>query len=126
MRHLLWAAAMTGLLSGCAALRSSTPTPLSAQVVRISEEYANINTDLTGARLQEAGIVVGSTFGARCGDEVVDVMLGTSYSDVDRGEWVGLIEENGTLQVAISFGHAADVLGCAVGDRLVILPGAAR
>ena len=112
------------LLAGCAVLqsRSNGAKPMVAHVVYISDEYKNINTDLSGESLAKAGIIQGSTFRARLGDNNIDVFLGTRYNDVDRDEWVGLIEEEGTLQIAISFGHAATVLGCAVGDTLYISP----
>ena len=93
---------------------------LSTQIVRISEEYANINTDLTGEILARHGIVVGSSFQVRYKDQTFGAVLGKNYSDVDKGEWVGLIEEDGYLQLAISFGNAATHIGCAVGDTLDI------
>lgn len=83
---------------------------------------------LTGVLLfgcAAVGITHGSTFRARLGDEHIDVFLGKSYKDVPRGEWVGLIEEDGNLQIAISFGHAATILGCQEGDTLLITPIAA-
>lgn len=107
------------LLSGCATLRGNTqPATLTARVVSISSEYANINTDMSQQALHKAGISHGSMFRARFGDDSVDVMFGKTYSDVARGDWVGLIEEDGTLQIAISFGNAATVIGCKVGDTI--------
>ncbi|MDA0337221.1 MAG: SAM-dependent chlorinase/fluorinase [bacterium] len=110
------------LLAGCAGLWPGHTRPLSAHVVNISDEYANINTDLSEQRLAAAGITHGSTFQARLRQQRIEVMLGKGYKDVERGEWVGLIEEDGALQIAISFGHAATVLECAVGDTLFITP----
>ena len=46
--------------------------------------------------------------------------LGKDYSDVPRGDWVALIEDDHKLQIAISYGHAATDLGCTVGDTLFI------
>lgn len=107
------------VLSACAALRPGTaPETLTAQVANISSEYANINTDLSQEALAMVGIVHGSTFRVRFGDDSVDVFFGKTYEDVARDEWVGLIEEDGTLQIAISFGHAATVMGCTAGDTL--------
>lgn len=114
--------AVAAVLGGCAVLQqSSAPaTQLEAHVVRISEEYANINTDLHADRVRAAGIQVGDDFIATFGDREVEVVMGEGYGDVPRGDWVWLIEDDGTLQLAISFGHAADVIGCAVGDRVII------
>ena len=35
-------------------------------------------------------------------------------------EWLGLLEDD-HLKIAISFGHACEIMGCAIGDRLTIL-----
>ncbi len=121
---LLLCLGCVGILhTGCASRRQGmSVSPMAAHVVQISEEFANINTDLSGERLATAGITTGTIFGARYGDERLEVLLGVDYKDVARGEWVGLIEEDGNLQIAISFGHAATVLGCVAGDTLFVTP----
>ena len=93
-----------------------------ATVVRISEEYANINTDVSLGDLRARGITDGTVFTVRFRDRTLTALLGKNYSDVPRGEWVGLIEDDGNLQLAISFGNAATDLGCSVGDTLHIVP----
>ena len=89
-------------------------------VVSISEEYANINTDISKKRLASIGIEVGSRFTAHFENQKIKALLGKDYSDVSRGDWIALIEEDGTLQLAISFGNAATKIGCAAGDTLYI------
>ena len=123
MHPLVWAASVALLLCGCASLRPGAAQhgPLTARVVRISDEYANINTNLDAKGLATAGIVQGSTFRAHFGSQSIEVFYGEDYGDVARGEWVGLIDE-GALQIAISFGNAATVLDCAVGDEFLIVP----
>ncbi|MBS12832.1 MAG: hypothetical protein CME19_14650 [Gemmatimonadetes bacterium] len=91
-----------------------------AVVVMIEEEYANIDTDLTAPQLAEKGIVHGKRFNARFKDHRMNVFLGKDYSDVERDEWVALIEQAGNLQIAISFGHAATKINCAKGDTVYI------
>ena len=108
-----------GLLSGCAALKPQ-PKPLPAVVVNISEEYANVNTDLSAERLASIGITHGTRFTATYHGHGVEALLGSSYSDVPKGDWIAQVEEDGTMQLAISFGHAAIELGCAVGDTLFV------
>ena len=93
---------------------------LAAKVVRISEEYANINTDLSGVELSKHGIEDQKIFTVKYRDRTIRALLGKSYGDVARGDWVALIEEDGNLQLALSFGHAATEIGCAVGDTLYI------
>jgi S-adenosylmethionine hydrolase len=97
-------------------------TYLTANVVRISEEFANINTDLSGAKLSQYDITPQKAFTFRYKDQTIPALLGKDYSDVAKGDWVGLIEEDGNLQLAISFGNAATKLGCVVGDTLYIKP----
>ena len=113
------------LLLSCAHLApnpSETASLLVANVTRISEEYANINTDLSGKALARRGIVLNRTFELRHNDRTLRARLSTDYGDVGRGEWVALIEDDGFLQIAISFGHAATELGCVAGDTLYIPP----
>ncbi len=89
-------------------------------VVSISEEYANINTDRNESQLAAYGIKRGTNFTAHFNQQTIEAFLGKDYSDVPQGAWIALIEEDGTLQLAISFGNAATELGCAVGDTLYI------
>ena len=113
------------LLLSCAHLApnpSDTASLLVANVTRISEEYANINTDLSGKALARRGIVLNRTFELRHNDRTLRARLSTDYGDVERGEWIALIEDDGYLQIAISFGHAATELGCVAGDTLYITP----
>lgn len=104
-----------------AAMAANEPVAyLTAKVVRISEEYANVNTDLSGAELSKHGITDQKIFTVKYRDRTIQALLGKSYGDVARGDWVALIEEDDNLQLAISFGHAATEIGCAVGDTLYI------
>ena len=119
MLVLLSAVVLASLAGGCAALKP-TPKPLPAVVVYISEEYANVNTDLTQERLATIGITHGTRLNVTYRRHDVEALLGSSYSDVERGDWIAQIEEDGTMQLAISFGHAAIELGCNVGDTLFV------
>jgi S-adenosylmethionine hydrolase len=128
IRRLVLGVLMTiGWLSSCAHL---SPAPgsggeqssgyLAAKVVRISEEYANINTDVSGAELRAWGVADNESFALKYKSHTIKALLGKGYSDVARGEWIALIEDDGMLQLAISFGNAATQIGCAVGDTLFI------
>ena len=112
---------LTASINGCAALKPA-PKPLPAVITYISEEYLNINTDLSQERLTAVGITAGTSFAATYEGRNVQALLGTSYSDVERGEWIAQIEEDGNMQLAISFGHAAMELDCSVGDTLLVHP----
>ena len=126
--HLMGLLAFALLSTGC---RSTMPqadsrATLTARVVSISQEYANINTDVDEEELAALGIVRGTQFTAALGQERISALLGSDYSDVPRGDWVALIERDERdstrtyLQLAISFGNAATEIGCAVGDTLYI------
>ena len=126
--HLMGLLAFALLSTGC---RSTMPqadsrATLTARVVSISQEYANINTDVDEEELAALGIVRGTQFTATLGQERISALLGSDYSDVPRGDWVALIERDERdstrtyLQLAISFGNAATEIGCAVGDTLYI------
>ena len=124
--HLMSLLAFALLSTGC---RSTMPqadsrATLTARVVSISQEYANINTDVNEEELAALGIV--TQFTATLGQERISALLGSDYNDVPRGDWVALIERDERdstrtyLQLAISFGNAATEIGCAVGDTLYI------
>ena len=98
------------------------PSPIPATVVSISEEYANVNTDLNENQLAAYGITHGSNLVAHYNEQTIQALLSRDYSDVPRGAWIALIEDDGKLQLAISFGNAATQLGCAAGDTLYIEP----
>ena len=126
--HLMSLLAFVLLSTGC---RSTMPqadsrATLTARVVSISQEYANINTDVNEEELAALGIVRGTQFTAALRQERISALLGSDYNDVPRGDWVALIERDERdstrtyLQLAISFGNAATEIGCAVGDTLYI------
>ena len=110
-----------GALLGCATMsRAPQPIWFPAKVVRVSEEYANINTDLTQSQLAEHGIIHGTRFDIKFGEHRIVALLGKKYTDVPRGNWIALIEEDGRLQIAVSYGHAATQITCKEGDVLYI------
>lgn len=109
------------LAIGCA----TTPMPdrtqaLPAHVVRISEEFANINTNVSEKTLKAYGIEQETEFSVTFKGQKFRALLGEDYSDVERGDWIALIEDDGNLQLAISFGNAATEINCTVGDTLYI------
>ena len=113
---------LTASINGCAVTYKLEPKPLPAVIIYISEEYLNINTDLSQERLAAVGITAGTSFTSTYKGRTVQALLGTSYADVERGEWIAQIEEDGKMQLAISFGHAAMELDCSVGDTLLVHP----
>jgi hypothetical protein len=86
----------------------------------ISSDFGNINTDLIEKDLQKLGIALRSSFTVTLRDTTISAVLGTTYGDVPRGEWVGFISWEGTLRLARNYDNAAKTLGCREGDRLLI------
>lgn len=113
-----------GALSCAPGPKIDAPSPggLEARVTRISEEFANINTDLSGETLARYGVVLQKPFSMRFKERTVRALLSKDYGDVPKGDWLGLIETDGMLQIAVSFGHAATELGVKVGDTVYIAP----
>ncbi len=93
---------------------------VAAQVQSITEDYGNVNTNLSWEQVFDLGLEQGSTFTISFEDKTFDVFLGTAYGDVERGEWVGLIADTGVLRLARNFENAAETLGCKVGDTILI------
>ncbi len=126
--YLLYPMIFALLATGCSSTlpQDRSPAVLTGRVISISQEYANINTDLSEEALAAVGIVGGTQLTARFGDQERSALLGSGYSDVPRGDWIALIERDEQdstrtyLQLAISFGNAATEVGCAVGDTLYI------
>ena len=81
--YLVSLLALTLLSTGC---RSTMPqadpkATISARVVSISQEYANINTDVSEEALAALGIVRGTQFTAAFGRERISALLGSDYGD---------------------------------------------
>ncbi len=113
---------LCGILYLVAKLSESVHQGKALADIRISEEYANINTDLSAESLTAAGITQTTVFTATFKGRQITALLGSSYSDVNRGDWIAQIEDDGNMQLAISFGHAATELNCSVGDTLFVHP----
>jgi S-adenosylmethionine hydrolase len=112
---------LTLTILGCSALsRNQEPAWFPAKIVMIEKEYANIDTDLTAPQLATKGITQGSMFNVKYKNHQMTALLGKDYGDVDKGKWIALIEKEGNLQIAISFGHAATEIGCAAGDTIYL------
>ena len=122
MRHTPLLLIISLLVVSLSAEEHEPSHSLLVTVTRISEEFANINTDVSDTTLAEHGITHGVTFSAKFGDRTIEPFLGKDYKDVPKGDWVALIEDDHKLQIAISYGHAATELGCTVGDTLYIAP----
>lgn len=91
-----------------------------SEVIALSPEHGNIFTGLVAADLDRLGIHAGDRFQMTIRETTVSVLMGSSYGDVERGEWVGIMRAEGVLMVARNFENACETVGCEPGDRIVI------
>ncbi len=95
---------------------------INGEVASISEEFANINTNLTSDQLMEAGFASDGWVSVTHNEWTMVMPMVTDYSDVAEGAWLARMDEDsGTLQIAINGGDAATDIGAAVGDMLHIM-----
>jgi pimeloyl-ACP methyl ester carboxylesterase len=93
------------------------------QVVELSRIYGNLTLDLQAADLAGLGLARGASFEIEGPAGRFRVLLGTSYGDVPKGEWVAFPTADGLLMVARNHAPAAATLGVtAEGVRLQVRP----
>lgn len=93
---------------------------LTGQVGSIGEEYGNIETTIDQNHLDALGITTGDHFIVTHRDQSVTVLLGKTYEDVERGEWISFLNWEGKLRLARSFANAAEALDATPGDEIVL------
>ncbi len=102
-------------------MTKAMPEKIEVEVLHISEEFANINTNITREELVAKGIAEGSWIAVTYKDKTYPMLMSKDYGDVSKGDWIARIDdEDNRLQLAISFGNAATDMGVAVGDKLEI------
>ena len=91
-----------------------------AQVASVETEYTNIDTNLSITTLKAKGMQLGDQIQFEHQDRVMYATYAAEYTDVKRGGWIATENEDGTLELAISFGGACEEINCKVGDPLLI------
>jgi dienelactone hydrolase len=92
-----------------------------AQVLQIDPVYGNVHTRYVQADFNKLGIAGGGTFTVRFKNRAHRVFLGSTYSDVQKGELVAFFMHDGHLQIACNLASAAALLGCREGDMICVL-----
>jgi S-adenosylmethionine hydrolase len=90
------------------------------KIIRSSDrdiKHANLDTDIT---IKLITLDFGESFSISCRTRSEKAVFAADYADVHSGEWLGLENAKGNLQLAISYGDAADVLNCSVDDAITI------
>lgn len=112
---------MLMLVLGSLTVTADEAAEVSGEVLRVSPDYGNIDTDIGLGQVDELKLEKGDTFRIRFKDREFHVTLGTTYSDVAEGEWVAFVTDFGNLRIARNYGNAAETLGVREGDRITLL-----
>ena len=92
---------------------------LTASVIGVDHEYANVRTSVSAMEWNQLGVAIGTRMVIEHKGVRVDATFVETYGDVATGEWLGLLEDD-HLKIAISFGHACEIMDCTIGDPLTI------
>ena len=88
-------------------------------IIGVDKEYANIRTSYSSMDWDQLGVALGTRMVIEHKGTRVKAPFVENYGDVTEGSWLGLVEDN-QLKVAISFGHACEILDCVIGDQLTM------
>jgi S-adenosylmethionine hydrolase len=83
---------------------------ITGHIRNIAPEYGNLNTSFTQADLDQLGLVSTDQFLIHTDNRQIRITLGQQYADVPRGQWIGFIDWEGFLRIAIHYGNAAEQL----------------
>lgn len=83
-------------------------------------KYGNMLTEFVAADFEKLGIKKGDRFQVRFGDKAFSVLFGTTYGDVEVGEWVGFVQAEGLVKIARNYEDAEKTLGCKEGDEICV------
>lgn len=86
------------------------------------DRFGNLQTSFVGDDLDHLDLQVGDHLALTpaSGTGHVDVFIGTTFSDVQIGEWVAFLSQTGQLIVGRNYGSAASTLDVDAGDSVTI------
>ena len=105
---------VTVAILGAGPLVSEAETA-TGSILDVAYGYGNLETDIP---IEKLAISIGSAFSFSCRDKSHSARLVTWYSDVPEGDWLGLENQSGNLQLAINNGDADVLSGCGKGDQI--------
>ncbi|MEM1222987.1 MAG: SAM hydroxide adenosyltransferase [Verrucomicrobiota bacterium] len=82
--------------------------------------YGNFITSFVRSDLDALELEQGDFFSLSASGKTVDVMLGSTYTDVPVGDWVAFWDAEGYLLICRNYKHAVDSLGVSKGDPITI------
>lgn len=104
------------------AAEGAAPAAVEGKITLI-EKYGNIDLDIMAINLYAAGYRAGDIITVTVGEHVLDMPLGTNYSDVDTGSLIARdasASSSPYVIVAINMGDFAKTYGAKVGDTVKI------
>ena len=108
----------TFVITSCAAT-TLAPTA-KGTIENIGPEYGNLETSFSQDDLDHLDIQIGDKFNLTHGATTVTVHLGTTYEDVEKGEWISFLNWEKKLRIARSFANAEKTLEAKAADGLTI------
>jgi hypothetical protein len=86
------------------------------------DRFGNLQLNLEGKELLEAGLNVGSLLEVRIEGRRILVPFRETYASVGRGQLVLAQDSDGLVSIAVSHGSAQEALGTAVGASFILGP----
>ncbi len=94
------------------------------------DRYGNLITNITGILAKEAGLVPGAKVCITIGDQRLSATFAVTYNDVQKGDWLALVNAEEVVEIARNLANAARTIGAAAGAQarleLTQLPTAAK
>ena len=84
--------------------------------------FGNLATTFVTSDLEKIGIELGDRIAVEACGGRAEALFAKELFDVRPGEWVAFISPAGHLIVAISYGSAAETLGCSQPEAIVLRP----
>ncbi len=103
-------AVILGCILGGLFAQADQNLTIPGHIRNIAPEYGNLNTSFTQADLDQLGLVSLDQFLLQTDNRQIRITLGQQYADVPSGQWIGFIDWEGFLRIAIHYGNAAEQL----------------
>lgn len=117
MGVLVLAACQSGSVANIAA---NGEIVVEGKITLVDSDYGNLDTDITESLVKAAGLRQGEKFSFSCRGKSFTATFAAEYTDVPRGDWIGLVNWESNLRLARSFANAAESSGCGLNDVVTI------
>ncbi|MEM8867959.1 MAG: SAM hydroxide adenosyltransferase [Verrucomicrobiota bacterium] len=97
-----------------------TAESATGKAVSLVPVYGNFISSFVSADLETLGLQEGDLFTLTAGGESVRVLLGSTYNDVEVGEWVAFWDAQGYLLFCRNYKNAVETLGLSKDDSIAI------